>query len=80
MCLSNETPLQGLKRFLKALKSIGVVGIYVSIWWGIVENMAPGAYDWEAYQTLLQLIKDFRFQIKVWFILAGTAAGFLSET
>nr|XP_043631455.1 beta-amylase 1, chloroplastic [Erigeron canadensis] len=40
---------------LKALKSAGVEGIMVDVWWGLVERETPGEYNWGGYAQLLDM-------------------------
>lgn len=42
---------------LMALKSVGVEGVMVDIWWGLVEREAPGEYNWSAYRELLEMVR-----------------------
>uniref|UniRef100_A0A0C9QM63 Beta-amylase n=1 Tax=Wollemia nobilis TaxID=56998 RepID=A0A0C9QM63_9CONI len=42
---------------LLALKALGVDGVVMQVWWGIVEGDAPTKYDWSAYLTLVNLIQ-----------------------
>ncbi|GMH45403.1 hypothetical protein BSKO_13360 [Bryopsis sp. KO-2023] len=58
-----EDPLT-LKRGLKSLRGCGVTSIAINVWWGVVENNAPGVYEWDTYRTPFRLIKDFGFEIK----------------
>ena len=50
---------------LKALKVLGITGIALELHWGLVECSDPGVYNWSGYRTLLRLISDFGFKIKV---------------
>ncbi|XP_078436139.1 inactive beta-amylase 9-like [Wolffia australiana] len=43
---------------LKALKLLGVDGVELPVWWGIVEKEAMGKYDWSGYLSLVQMIQD----------------------
>lgn len=45
-----------LQAGLMALKSIGVDGVMVDVWWGIVEAGGPGEYDWSAYLALVKMV------------------------
>eukprot|EP00898_Chlorokybus_atmophyticus_P008506 jgi/Chlat1/8657/Chrsp87S08054 len=47
-----------LRAGFMALKSIGVEGVMVDVWWGIVEGDKPKQYEWEAYRELLDMIRD----------------------
>jgi beta-amylase len=42
---------------LMALKSAGVEGVMVNVWWGLVEREAPGEYNWSAYRELLEMVR-----------------------
>jgi hypothetical protein len=35
---------------LKALKVLGITGISLDIYWGLVESEEPGAYNWNGYR------------------------------
>ena len=37
---------------LQALKSVGVKGIMMHVWWGLVEREAVGSYNWGRYRWL----------------------------
>lgn len=43
---------------LTALKSAGVEGVMMDVWWGIVERDGPCQYDWSAYKELVSLVKE----------------------
>lgn len=47
---------RALDASLLALKSAGVEGIMVDVWWGIVEKDVPGQYNWTAYKELIDLV------------------------
>lgn len=40
---------------LMALKSAGVEGIMVDVWWGLVEREGPTQYNWSGYRELMEL-------------------------
>lgn len=40
---------------LLALKSAGVEGIMMDVWWGLVERDNPGEYNWGGYVELLEM-------------------------
>lgn len=44
---------------LQTLKQAGVEGVMVDVWWGIVENAAPGQYDFSAYKRLFHKVQAF---------------------
>ena len=37
---------------LQALKSAGVEGIMMDVWWGLVEKEAAGSYNWGGYGSV----------------------------
>ncbi|OIT01101.1 PREDICTED: beta-amylase 1, chloroplastic-like [Nicotiana attenuata] len=47
-----------MKASLQALKSAGVEGIMMDVWWGLVERDAPGEYNWGGYTELLEMAKN----------------------
>ncbi|KAJ0970743.1 hypothetical protein J5N97_018702 [Dioscorea zingiberensis] len=48
---------RALNASLMALRSAGVEGVMVDVWWGIVEKDGPLKYNWEAYAQLLEMVK-----------------------
>ncbi|CAN6314099.1 unnamed protein product [Urochloa humidicola] len=42
---------------LAALKSAGVEGIMVDVWWGIAEAEAPGKYNFNGYMELMEMAR-----------------------
>ena len=49
---------------LKALKSIGVEGVMIDVWWGIVEKEAPGHYNWTAYRELVEMFRNHGLNVQ----------------
>eukprot|EP01018_Ginkgo_biloba_P019874 Gb_08413 [translate_table: standard] len=41
-----------------ALKSAGVEGIMMDVWWGLVERDAPGQYNWSGYTEVLDMARQ----------------------
>ncbi|WOK94867.1 hypothetical protein Cni_G03572 [Canna indica] len=50
---------------LKKLKSIGVDGVMVDCWWGIVEAHVPQQYNWKGYIRLFQIVRDLKLKLQV---------------
>ena len=46
-----------LRKQLKKLKSAGVDGVMMDVWWGLIESK-PRSYDWTAYRKLFQIVKE----------------------
>lgn len=68
--LANPSALQAGAR---ALKSIGVQGVTVDLWWGIVEGEEPRKYDFSAYLALARLMEAEGLQIN--FVLSFHTCG-----
>lgn len=50
---------------VQALSNIGVKGVMVDVWWGVVEREGPQQYDWEAYKELTLIAKLYGLKIQV---------------
>ncbi|CAL8122922.1 unnamed protein product [Prunus armeniaca] len=50
---------------LKVLKSVGVDGVMVDCWWGIVEAHNPQGYNWSGYKRLFQIVRDLNLKLQV---------------
>ncbi|KAI5060926.1 hypothetical protein GOP47_0023431 [Adiantum capillus-veneris] len=49
---------------LLALKSAGVEGVMMDVWWGIVEKDGPGRYNWAAYKELINMVKKHGLKVQ----------------
>jgi beta-amylase len=47
------------------LKSAGVEGVMVDVWWGLVEKDGPLKYNWEAYAELVQMVQLHGLKLQV---------------
>lgn len=50
---------------LRVLKSVGVDGVMVDCWWGIVEAHSPQGYNWSGYKKLFQIVRDLNLKLQV---------------
>ncbi|KAK9820271.1 hypothetical protein WJX72_008396 [[Myrmecia] bisecta] len=50
---------------LGALRCLGVEGVVLEVWWGLVEAAGPGQYDWSSNHTLLQKLRELGLTVKV---------------
>lgn len=50
---------------LMALKSAGVEGVMVDVWWGLVEKDGPMKYNWEGYAELIQMVQRHGLKLQV---------------
>ncbi|KAK7261051.1 hypothetical protein RIF29_27354 [Crotalaria pallida] len=65
--ISNDNILQdreGLENKLRELRSAGVDGVMVDVWWGIVESKGPQQYDWSAYRDLFHLVQHCHLKLQ----------------
>jgi beta-amylase len=56
--------VKALQAGLRALKLIGVEGVMMHIWWGVVEGEGPMMYNWSAYVDLLELITSAGLKVQ----------------
>lgn len=56
---------EALRSGLKAMHALGVSGVVVEVFWGVVEAAGPREYDWSTYQHLVQLLQDEGFVVQV---------------
>ncbi|MQM09816.1 hypothetical protein Taro_042693 [Colocasia esculenta] len=48
---------KAMQASLQALRSAGVEGVMVDVWWGTVERERPGEYDWGGYAELMEMAR-----------------------
>ena len=66
-------PAQALHAGLRALRSVGVDGVAVDVWWGVVEAKGPKRYDWSAYRALVRMVAAAGLKLQV--VLSFHACG-----
>ncbi|OVA02276.1 Glycoside hydrolase [Macleaya cordata] len=49
---------------LQALKSAGVEGVMMDVWWGLVERESPGVYNWGGYTELIEMAKKHGLKVQ----------------
>ncbi|KAL0322615.1 UNVERIFIED_CONTAM: Beta-amylase 1, chloroplastic [Sesamum angustifolium] len=49
---------------LQALRSAGVEGIMMDVWWGLVEGEKPGEYNWAGYSELLEMARKHGLKVQ----------------
>ncbi|XP_073279093.1 beta-amylase 1, chloroplastic [Primulina huaijiensis] len=49
---------------LQALKSAGVKGIMMDVWWGLVEGERPGEYNWGGYTELIEMARKHGLKVQ----------------
>lgn len=55
---------RALNASLLALKSAGVEGIMMDVWWGIVEKDGPRMYNWSAYRELIDIVRKHGLKVQ----------------
>lgn len=55
---------RALNASLLALKSAGVEGIMMDVWWGIVEKDGPRMYNWSAYRELIDTVRKHGLKVQ----------------
>lgn len=48
---------EALDEALDGLRALGVEGVMVDVWWGIVQHRGEVDYDFSAYRTLFEKVK-----------------------
>ncbi|BAT12103.1 Os10g0565200 [Oryza sativa Japonica Group] len=68
---------RALAASLAALRSGGVEGVMVDVWWGVVEREGPRRYDWEGYGELVRMVEraGLRLQMVMSFHQCGGNVG-----
>ena len=46
---------KAMAQSFKALSVVGVEGVVVEVWWGLVERDEPRVYNWQGYLDLVAL-------------------------
>lgn len=57
---------------LKALKLLGVEGVELPVWWGIVEKDSMGEYDWSGYLAIAEMIQKVGLKLHVTLCFHGS--------
>ncbi|KAK9664737.1 hypothetical protein RND81_14G064400 [Saponaria officinalis] len=55
---------KAMKASMKALKSAGVEGIMMDVWWGLVEREEPRVYNWGGYVELIDMAKSCGLKVQ----------------
>lgn len=50
---------------LKALKLLGVEGLELPVWWGIVEKETMGKYEWSGYLSIAEMVQKAGLKLHV---------------
>lgn len=50
---------------LKALKLLGVEGVELPVWWGIVEKETMGKFEWSGYLALAEMVQNAGLKLHV---------------
>ncbi|KAJ8451196.1 hypothetical protein Cgig2_013968 [Carnegiea gigantea] len=55
---------KAMEASLQALKSAGVHGIMMDVWWGLVERENPGEYNWGGYADLFEMAHKYNLKVQ----------------
>lgn len=55
---------RALNASLMALKSAGVKGVMVDVWWGLVEKDGPRNYNWSGYKELIDMVSKHGLKLQ----------------
>lgn len=61
----NMSKPRAMNASLMALKSAGVEGVMVDVWWGLVEKDGPLKYNWEGYTELIKMVQKHGLKLQV---------------
>ncbi|CAL1397112.1 unnamed protein product [Linum trigynum] len=50
---------------LKALKLLGVEGVELPVWWGLVEKEGMGEYEWSGYLAVAEMVQNAGLKLHV---------------
>ncbi|KAG2334077.1 hypothetical protein Bca52824_005257 [Brassica carinata] len=54
---NNVNHMKAITAGLKALKLLGVEGVELPVFWGVVEREAAGKYEWSGYLAVAEIVK-----------------------
>ena len=55
---------KAMRASLQALRSGGVEGIMIDVWWGLVERESPGGYNWGGYDEVLEMARKVGLKVQ----------------
>lgn len=61
---NNVNRRKAMNASFQALKSAGVEGIMMDVWWGLVEREGPGQYNWSGYRELIEMAKKHGLKVQ----------------
>ncbi|KAM7488399.1 hypothetical protein LguiB_025883 [Lonicera macranthoides] len=56
--------MKAMSASMHALRSAGVEGVMMDVWWGLVERDVPGVYNWGGYVELMELAKKHGLKVQ----------------
>ncbi|CAH8381444.1 unnamed protein product [Eruca vesicaria subsp. sativa] len=62
---NNVNQRKAITAGLKALKLLGVEGVELPIFWGVVEKEAAGKYEWSGYLAVAEIVKKVGLKLHV---------------
>lgn len=62
LLLTNDAQWQAFESDLQTAKKMGLDGISVDIWWGLVEGTGDQQFDWRYYHKMVNLLAKYQLQ------------------
>lgn len=62
LLLTNDAQWQAFESDLQTAKNMGLDGISVDIWWGLVEGKGDQQFDWRYYHKMVNLLAKYQLQ------------------
>ncbi|XP_013630003.1 PREDICTED: inactive beta-amylase 9 isoform X1 [Brassica oleracea var. oleracea] len=62
---NNVNHMKAITAGLKALKLLGVEGVELPVFWGVVEREAAGKYEWSGYLAVAEIVKKVGLKLQV---------------
>ncbi|CAN8255934.1 unnamed protein product [Cochlearia groenlandica] len=69
---NNVNHMKAITAGLKALKLLGVQGVELPIFWGVVERGVSGQYDWSGYLAVAEIVKKVGLKLHASLCLHGS--------
>uniref|UniRef100_A0A7N0ZVV3 Beta-amylase n=1 Tax=Kalanchoe fedtschenkoi TaxID=63787 RepID=A0A7N0ZVV3_KALFE len=55
---------KAMTQSFRALTAAGVEGVVMEVWWGVVEKVEPGVYNWEAYMEIVAMARKYGLKVR----------------
>ncbi|CAM8903902.1 unnamed protein product [Rhodiola kirilowii] len=55
---------KAMAQSFRALSAAGVEGVVMEVWWGVVEKVEPGVYNWEGYMEIVAMARKYGLKVR----------------